>query len=56
VVHYSRATAKAAWAKAVIISAVPALMVKTPGQSGGLPKQVFDDFQAQVATNRSQFY
>ena len=31
-------------------------MVKTATNSGGLPKYVFDGFQAQVATNRSQFY
>ncbi|MEH2224434.1 alpha/beta fold hydrolase [Nostoc sp.] len=43
-------------AKAVLISAVPPLMVKTPENPGGLPKEVFDDFQAQVATNRAQFY
>ena len=43
-------------AKAVLISAVPPLMVKTAANPGGLPKEVFDDFQAQVATNRAQFY
>lgn len=43
-------------AKAVLISAVPPLMVKTPANPGGLPKEVFDDFQVQVATNRAQFY
>jgi non-heme chloroperoxidase len=43
-------------AKAVLISAVPPLMVKTDSNPGGLPKAVFDDFQAQVANNRSQFY
>lgn len=43
-------------AKAVLISAVPPLMVKTSANPGGLPKEVFDDFQAQVATNRAQFY
>jgi hypothetical protein len=43
-------------AKAAIISAVPPLMVKTPANPGGLPKQVFDDFQAQLASNRSEFY
>jgi non-heme chloroperoxidase len=31
-------------------------MVKTPSNPGGLPKEVFDDFQKQVATNRAQFY
>ena len=43
-------------AKAVLISAVPPLMVKTAANPGGLPKEVFDGFQAQVASNRSQFY
>ncbi|MGE8382011.1 MAG: alpha/beta fold hydrolase [Pseudomonas putida] len=43
-------------AKAVLIAAVPPLMVQTPGNPGGLPKSVFDDFQAQVASNRAQFY
>ena len=43
-------------AMAVLISAVPPLMVKTPANPGGLPKEVFDGFQAQVATNRAQFY
>jgi non-heme chloroperoxidase len=35
---------------------VPPLMVKTPANPGGLPKEVFDGFQAQVAANRAQFY
>jgi non-heme chloroperoxidase len=43
-------------AKAAIIAAVPPLMVQTPANPGGLPKAVFDGFQAQVATNRAQFY
>jgi non-heme chloroperoxidase len=43
-------------AKAALISSVPPLMVKTPANPGGLPKEVFDGFQAQVASNRSQFY
>jgi non-heme chloroperoxidase len=42
--------------KAVIISAVPPLMVKTATHPGGLPKEVFDGFQAQLAANRAQFY
>ena len=40
----------------VLIAAVPPLMVQTPGNPGGLPKSVFDGFQAQVASNRAQFY
>lgn len=43
-------------AKAVLIAAVPPLMVQTPSNPGGLPKSVFDGFQTQVATNRAQFY
>ena len=43
-------------AKAVLISSVPPLMLKTASNPGGLPKDVFDGLQAQVATNRSQFY
>ena len=39
-----------------LISAVPPLMVKTPANPNGLPKAVFDDLQAQLAANRSQFY
>jgi non-heme chloroperoxidase len=43
-------------AKAAIIAAVPPLMVKTAANPGGLPKPVFDDLQAQLAANRSEFY
>ncbi|AZL73882.1 alpha/beta fold hydrolase [Pseudomonas oryziphila] len=42
--------------KAVLISAVPPLMVQTESNPGGLPKSVFDDFQAQVVANRAQFF
>ncbi|WP_119685081.1 alpha/beta fold hydrolase [Acinetobacter pittii] len=43
-------------AKAVLISAVPPLMVKTESNPDGLPKEVFDDLQNQLFKNRSQFY
>src|SRR3954471_1998031 len=43
-------------AKAALISAVPPLMVQTPANPDGLPKEVFDGLQAQLAANRSQFY
>ena len=43
-------------ARAVLISSVPPLMVQTEANPGGLPKSVFDGFQEQVATNRSEFY
>jgi len=42
--------------KAALISAVPPLMVKTAANPLGLPKDVFDGLQAQLAANRSQFY
>jgi non-heme chloroperoxidase len=42
--------------KAVLISAVPPLMVQTPNNPDGLPKSVFDDLQAQLKANRAQFY
>jgi non-heme chloroperoxidase len=43
-------------AKAVLISAVPPIMVKTANNPGGLPKDVFDGLQVQLAANRAQFY
>jgi non-heme chloroperoxidase len=43
-------------AKAALISAVPPLMVKTEANPHGLPREVFEDLQAQLAANRSQFY
>jgi non-heme chloroperoxidase len=43
-------------ARAVLIAAVPPIMVKTPANPGGTPKSVFDGLQAQVAANRAQFY
>lgn len=43
-------------AKAVLIGAVPPLMVQTEANPGGLPVEVFDGFREAVATNRSQFY
>src|SRR5208283_861150 len=56
VVHYLARHGTSRVAKAVIISAVPPLMVKTAANPGGLPKDVFDGFQAQLAANRAQFY
>jgi non-heme chloroperoxidase len=43
-------------AKAVLISAVPPIMLKTKKNPGGLPKEVFDGLRQQTATNRAQFY
>ncbi|MFG1249466.1 alpha/beta fold hydrolase [Xanthobacter flavus] len=43
-------------AKAVLVSAVPPLMVKTAANPGGTPLEVFDGFRSALATNRSQFF
>src|SRR6476661_8955608 len=56
VVHYLGRHGDKDVAKAAIISAVPPLMVQTPANPKGLPKAVFDDLQAQLAANRSNFY
>src|SRR5258708_722652 len=55
-VHYLARHGERRVAKAVIISAAPPLMVKTAMNPGGLAKEVFDGFQAQLAANRAQFY
>ena len=56
VVHYLARHGESRAVKAVIISAVPPLMVRTAANPGGQPKQVFDDFQAQLAASRTRFY
>jgi non-heme chloroperoxidase len=43
-------------AKAVLISAVPPVMVKSDKNPGGLPIQVFDDIRRSTAFDRAQFY
>jgi len=43
-------------AKAVLISSVPPLMVKTEKNPGGTPIEVFDGFRKALAANRTQFY
>src|ERR1700758_4751814 len=56
VAHYLGRHGENRVAKAALISAVPPLMVKTASNPLGLPKEVVDDLQAQLAANRSQFY
>ncbi|MEQ1409521.1 alpha/beta hydrolase [Neorhizobium sp. Rsf11] len=43
-------------AKAVLVSAVPPLMLKTAANPDGTPIEVFNGFRAALATNRAQFY
>ena len=42
--------------KAVLISAIPPLMLKTPANPRGTPIEVFDGYRAALAANRAQFY
>jgi non-heme chloroperoxidase len=42
--------------KAVLISAVPPLMLKTPANPAGLPMEVFDQLRAAVQADRAQFF
>jgi non-heme chloroperoxidase len=43
-------------AKAVIVSAIPPVMVKKDSNPGGTPIEVFDGYRAALAANRSQLY
>jgi non-heme chloroperoxidase len=43
-------------ARAVLIGAVPPLMLKTPANPGGLPMEAFDQIRAAVVSDRSQFF
>ncbi|EGF94799.1 Non-heme chloroperoxidase [Brevundimonas diminuta] len=43
-------------AKAVLVSAVPPLMVKAENNPNGTPIEVFDSFRAALAANRAQFF
>ncbi|MEW5298937.1 MAG: hypothetical protein WDW36_002006 [Sanguina aurantia] len=56
VTRYVAKHGKGRVARAVLISAVPPIMLKSPGNPGGLPIEVFDGFRAALAANRAQFY
>jgi non-heme chloroperoxidase len=56
VARYVARHAKGRVAKAVLMSAVPPIMVKTRGNPDGLPIEVFDSLRAGLAANRAQFY
>jgi non-heme chloroperoxidase len=43
-------------AKAILIGAIPPLMLKTEANPGGLPVAVFDELRANVAADRSKFF
>jgi non-heme chloroperoxidase len=56
VAHYVAGHGQGRVAKAVLIGAVPPIMVKSDKNPGGLPIEVFDGFRAALAANRAQFY
>jgi non-heme chloroperoxidase len=56
VTRYVARHGKGRVAKAVLMSAVPPIMVKTPNNPDGLPIEVFDGLRASLAANRTQFY
>jgi len=56
VTRYVARHGKGRVAKAVLMSAVPPLMLKTPRNPDGLPVEVFDGLRSSLAANRSQFY
>jgi non-heme chloroperoxidase len=56
VAHYVARAEPGRVARAVLIGAVPPIMVKSDANPGGLPIEVFDGFRAALAANRAQFY
>ena len=56
VAHYVARAEPGRVAKAVLIGAVPPVMVKSEANPGGLPIEVFDGFRAALVANRAQFY
>jgi len=56
VAHYLGRHGESRVAKAVLISAVPPLVVQTSANPGGLPIEVFDGLRKALADNRAQFY
>lgn len=56
VAHYVARAKAGRVAMAVLIGAVPPIMLKTEANPGGLPMEVFDGFRAGLAANRAQFY
>jgi non-heme chloroperoxidase len=56
VAHYVARAKPGRVAKAVLLDAVPPVMVKKDTNPGGTPIEVFDGFRAALANNRAQFY
>lgn len=56
VAHYVARAEAGRVSKAVLIGAVPPIMVKSDKNPGGLPMEVFDQFRSALGANRAQFY
>ena len=56
VAHYTACAEPGRVAKAVLLDAVPPVMVKKDSNPGGTPIEVFDGFRSTLAANRAQFY
>lgn len=56
VAHYAARAEPGRVAKAVLIGAVPPVMLKSASNPEGLPLELFDSFRAALAANRAQFY
>ena len=56
VAHYAARAKPGRVAKAVLIGAVPPIMLKTKANPGGLPLDVFDGFRKALVANRAQFF
>ncbi|WP_294120146.1 alpha/beta hydrolase [Sphingomonas sp.] len=56
VAHYVARSEPGRVAKAVLLEAVPPVMVKKESNPGGTPIEVFDGFRTALQTNRAQFY
>lgn len=56
VIHYVARARPGRVAKAVLIGAVPPVMIKKESNPGGLPLELFDQFREGTAFNRAQFF
>ena len=56
VARYAARAERGRVAKAVLIGAIPPVMVKSAANPGGIPIEVFDGFRAALSKNRAQFY
>ena len=54
--HYAARARSGTISKLILVGAVPPVMVREPGNPGGLPIEVFDGFRKALAEDRSQFY